>query len=131
VFRIGFSAQETTAGVANVLLVKRSSANSGGTSAAATAVPNDSTNPAATATVLNYTANPTALGTAVGTVRAARIFIPTSGTDTSDFVNEWDFGNIIGQAIVLRGTSQVLAINLNATTVTGGTWTCYVEWSEE
>ena len=131
IVRIAFSAQVTTAGVANVLLIKRSAANTGGTSTAATAVEHDTTDPAATATVLSYTANPSALGAALGTVRAARIFIPTSGTDTSDFVNEWDFGTGPDKTIVLRGTAQVLAINLNATTVTGGTWTCYVEWTEE
>jgi hypothetical protein len=131
IVRIAFSAQETTAGVANVLLIKRSAANTGGTSAAATAVPHDSTNSAATATVLNYTANPSALGAAVGTIRSARIFIPTSGSDVADTVDEWDFGFGPEQCIVLRGTTQVLAINLNATTVTGGTWNCYVEWTEE
>jgi hypothetical protein len=131
VLRLGFSAQVTTAGVVNVLVVKRSAANTGGTSASATAVSHDSSDGAATATVLNYTANPTGLGAAVGTVRAARIFFPTSGTDVSDFVNEFDFGNGPDKAIVLRGTTQVLAINLNAATVTGGTWTCYVEWTEE
>jgi hypothetical protein len=131
VLRVAFSAQETTAGVANVLLIKRSAANTGGTSAAATVVPHDSANAAGTATVLNYTANPSALGAAVGTVRAARLFIPTTGTDTADFANEWDFGMGPEQAVVLRGITQVLAINLNSTTVIGGTWTCYIEWTEE
>lgn len=131
ILRVAFSAQETTAGVANVLLIKRSAANTGGTSAAATAVPHDSNDVTASATVLSYTANPSALGAAVGTVRAARVFIPTTGTDVADFINEWDFGTNSEKAIVLRGTAQVLAINLNATTVTGGTWTCYVEWTEE
>lgn len=131
IIRIAFSAQETTAGVVNVLLIKRSAANTGGTSASAIAVPHDSTNSAATATVLNYTANPSSLGTSVGTVRAARVFIPTTGTDTADFSNEWDFGMGPEQAIVLRGISQVLALNLNSTTVIGGTWTCYIEWTEE
>jgi hypothetical protein len=131
IIRIAFSAQETTAGVVNVLLIKRSAANTGGTFATATAVPHDSNDAAATATVLNYTANPSALGAAVGTIRAARIFIPTSGTDTSNSVNESDFGIGPEKAIVLRGTTQVLAVNLNATTVAGGTWTCYVEWTEE
>jgi hypothetical protein len=131
ILRVGFSAQVTTAGVVNILLIKKSAANSGGTSAAATAVPHDSSDAAATATVLNYTANPTTLGAAVGTVRAARMFIPTSGTDIADFVNEWDFGYLPEKCVVLRGTTQVLSINLNATTVAGGTWTCYVEWTEE
>jgi len=131
VLRIGFSGTQTTAGTVNVLAIKRSSANSGGTSASATAVVHDSTDGAVSATVLNYTANPTSLGTAVGTVRAVRAFIPTTGTAASSQFYEFDFGEWAEKAVVLRGTSQVLALNLNATTVTGGAWTCWVEWSEE
>lgn len=130
VLRLAYSAQQTTAGVDNILVIKRSTANTGGTSASATRVPHDSNDAAATATVLNYTANPT-LGTAVGTVRAARMFIPTAGTDISTFVYEYDFGALPEKAIVLRGTGEVLAINLNGATISGGTWTCFVEWTEE
>ncbi len=130
VIRVGFSAQLQASGVVDVLLVKRSTANTGGTSAAATAVPNDSSSAAATATVLNYTVNPT-LGATVGTVRGARVFFPTAGTDTGDSVYEWLLGNIPGQAIVLRGTTQVLALNLTGATINGATWVCYVEWTEE
>ena len=131
ILRIGFSLQVTTAGIINVLLVKRSAANSGGTSAAATAVPHDSNDAGATATVLNYTANPSGLGAAVGTVRGVRIFPITSGSDVYTTWQEFEFGNLPEKAVVLRGTSQVLALNLNAATVTGGTWICFVEWTEE
>lgn len=130
IIRVGFSAQLQASGVVDVLLVKRSSANTGGTSAAAAAVPNDSGSAAATATVLNYTVNPT-LGATVGTVRGARVFFLTAGTDAGDSVYEWLLGNIPGQAMVLRGTTQVLAINLAGATINGATWVCYVEWTEE
>lgn len=130
VLRIGFSCQQTTAGVQNIVLVKRSTANTAGSFSVSIAVPHDSTDAAATATVVTYTANPT-LGTSVGNVRAARVFIPTAGTDLSTFVYDFNFGTLPEKAITLRGTTQVLALNLNGATVTGGTWTCFVEWTEE
>jgi hypothetical protein len=131
ILRIGFSATQTTAGTANVLLIKRLSANAGGTSAAATSAPHDSTDSAATATVLNYTANPTSLGTSVGTVRAVRAFIPTTGTAAASQYYEFDVGDRAEKAIILRGNTQVLSVNLNSTTVSGGLWTIWVEWTEE
>jgi hypothetical protein len=130
VLRIGFSATQTTAAAVNVLVIKRSTADTGGTSAAATAVPMDSSDAAASATVLNYTANPTP-GTSVGTVRAVRAFIPTTALASASQYYEFDFGQLAEKAVVLRGTTQVLALNLNSVTVTGGAWTCWVEWTEE
>jgi hypothetical protein len=129
VTKIEIDATRTTAGSVDALLIKRSTANTGGTSAAATAVPHDSNNAAASATVLSYTANPT-LGTAVGTLRTTKMFIATTTTAGAEHV-EWDFGNRPGQAIVLRGTSQVLAINLNSVAVAGSSFDIYVEWTEE
>lgn len=129
ILRIGISGIQTTAGLVNVILAKRSTANSGGTSVAATAVPNDSANGAATATVLSYTVNPTP-GTLVGNVRGGLIEIGGAASVVNEGVI-YDFGNLPGQCIVLRGTNQVLAVNLNGVTVTGGSMTYWVEWSEE
>jgi hypothetical protein len=123
---------QTTAGHPVIQLVKRSTANTGGTSAAVTAVPYDSSDAAATGTVLSYTANPTALGTSVGVVRAGRIFVPTSATASDQHGVRWDFGTRDnGKAVVLRGTTQVLAVNLNSVTLTGGSLSINVEWTEE
>lgn len=112
----------------NLQLVKRSTANSGGTSSSVTAASHDSANAAATATVLSYTANPT-LGTLVGVVRTARFSFVTVGTDTLG--EDWDFGTRPSQAIVLRGTSQVLAVNFGGVTITGPVVDITVEWTEE
>ena len=113
----------------NVLLIKRSTANSGGTSSAAIAVSHDSNNAAATATVLSYTANPT-LGTAVGTMRVQKQFANVLATGSSDVIN-WEFGQDTSQGITLRGTSQVLAVNLNGTIITTPSYDIYIEWTEE
>lgn len=130
ILRIGFSATQTTAAAVNVSLLKRSTANTAGTSAAANRVPHDSTDAAASGTVLNYTANPTA-GTLVGILRAVRAFIPTASLAAASQYYEFNFADRPEKAPVLRGTSEVLALNLGGVTVAGGAWTCFVTWTEE
>lgn len=130
ILRIHFTFTTTSGSgaAANISLIKRSATNTGGTSASVTAVPYDSNNAAATATVLSYTVNPTSLGAAIGAIRSIRDAIVASNT-----INQvlWDFGNRPSQAIVLRGTSQGLVINLNGATVTGSIADIDIEWTEE
>ena len=120
---------QTTAAQVNVLIIKRSTANTAGTSTAPTRVAYDSTNAAATATVLAYTANPT-LGTAVGTASASRAFIPGAATASDAQGLEIVSGDVGQQSMTLRGIAEVLAVNLNATTVTGAAINVTVEWTE-
>lgn len=133
VTRIVFSAVATAPTNRRVRLVKRSTADTGGTSAVVTAVPHDSASAAATATVLSYTANPTS-GTFVGNLRARIVGIPMINPPseaTMSVVPEYTLGNLTDEPIVLRGTGEVLAINLQGLTLTGGAVNCYVEWTEE
>jgi hypothetical protein len=127
---VRISGISTTAITTQVLLIKRSAANTGGTSAALTRVPHDSNSAAATAAGLSYTVNPTALGAAVGTVRQDRLSFAVTGSVAQDPL-VWDFGDRPAQAIVLRGTTQILAINLNGVTITGGSISVDIEWTEE
>lgn len=128
--RIEFTSTQTTAGVNTIFLVKRSTANSAGTSTALTAVSHDSSNSAATATALSYTANPT-LGTTVGNIRATRV-LSDAITSVSPDVQLWEFNTLTSQSIVLRGTSQVLAINFNGAALPAGlSVTAAIEWTEE
>lgn len=133
VTRLLVSASQTSA--ANVLLqlLKRSSANTGGTSTTPTAVPYDSADSAATATVRAYTANPSSLGTLVGVVAAVKAFLSTgSGNNSNSTILEYHFGAPNNaKEIVLRGTSEVFSLNLNAFTVAGGVFAISVEWTEE
>lgn len=121
----------TTGGgvVSNVILLKRSTANSGGTSTTLTNVPHDSADTAATATVRSYTANPTT-GTLVGNIRSIKINSPLVSAITAPSDPEWLFGTR-GKAIVLRGTGEVLSINLAGVTISGAAFSIYVEWTEE
>jgi hypothetical protein len=131
VTRLEISGQQTTAAAAQVVVLVRSTADTGGTHSAPTIVPFDSNSPAASATVLSYTANPT-VGNLVGNLFAGYVFLaaPATATVGSDKVI-LDYGNRPSQAIVLRGTSQVLAVNLNGATVTGGAFDINIEWTEE
>lgn len=122
----------TTAGAGasvSATLVKRSTADTGGTSTTPTAVAYDSTNSAATATFRAYTVNPTSLGTAVGSIRATRLVLAQVGTAGQPIT--WAFDGNYSQFPTLRGTSEQLCINFNTTTITGPVISISIEWSEE
>lgn len=129
------TSSSATPAALDVVLLRRSTANSSGTSTAPTAVAHDSTNVSASATVLAYTANPTT-GTAVGTIRNSKFFQTLATYTATDFPTKdqitWDFGNRPSQAIVLRSASEVLAINLNGSSATStASFDIDVEWTEE
>ena len=129
ILRVGFIATQTTAAIRDIVLLKRSTANTGGTFTNPTRVPLDSTNAAATATVNAYTVNPTSTGTLVGNIRTYKAYINTTSNAPNSY--EWIFGDKNGQAIVLRGTAEVFAINMNSVTSAGNLCDIFIEWSEE
>jgi hypothetical protein len=112
-----------------VYLIKRSTADTGGTSTSPTVVPLDSQNTAGTATCRAYTVNPT-LGTTVGVVRTTiQPFTSSASAIPPEIMR---FGITHGdQSLVLRGTSQVLAINYAGVTIpSSAVLTVTVEWTE-
>jgi len=118
-----------------ITLLKRSTADTAGTSTAPTRVAHDSLNAAVTATVLAYTANPTT-GTLVGAYRNLRMTLQLTPQTATDFPISLpyieDFGQRGGQPIVLRGVAEVFAVNLAAiATITGWLFDISVEWTEE
>ena len=133
--KIGISGTQTTSQQRTVLLVKRSTADVGGTSITQTAVPLDSNNPAATATVRSYSANPTTLGTSLGTI--ASMFLPvdnpTGGVNTlmtSDY-REIMLGTNSSQSVTLRNANEMLSINMNSVSSAGSSFNIFIEWTEE
>lgn len=116
--------------IVSAQLLKRSTANSGGTSSLLTATPHDTNDTASTATVRVYTANPT-VGTLVGVMRADKTDSPLLSSTTNPNGIVYTFGTRPSRAVVLRGINQVLAFNLNGVTLSGGAVSCYVEWTEE
>lgn len=131
----------TAAGSQQFFLIKRSTADTTGTFVAATAVPLDSNNAAATVNrVGHFTANPGALGTAVGTLVTKRVASPAAIPATWAGVVQdagFDFltifqNSILDQPVVLRGVAQCLALNFNGVAlVAGQTHAYYITWIEE
>lgn len=130
ILQVGISATAAADTKVNTVLIKRSAANTGGTSSTPAIIPHDSTSAAATAVIRAYTANPSGLGATVGTLRTVKF--DAIGTSTVvPMVPIFDFGNRPGQAIVLRGTAEVLAVNLSATTVITPSFNVWIEFTEE
>ena len=120
-------------------LIKRSTANSGGTSSVVTNVPMDANDSAATATVRIYTANPSSLGTSVGNV-ASGTLISVVNAGSAYTVPQSPCGaqvifdhKLTGEPVVLRGTGQGLTLNFNATIPASSTpkIAITVYWTEE
>jgi hypothetical protein len=118
----------TTGGATNsrIQLIKRTTANSGGTTSTATVGAYDSTDPAATATANGYTAAPT-LGNAGPTVGNGPAFTAAAGSFS--YAKTW--GARPSKALVLRGTGESLCVNNAVAIGTSGSWTITVEWTEE
>ena len=125
--RIFISGVQTTAGSADVLLVKRSTANTVGTRVAGAAVPMDAADAAASSIPGVYTANPTT-GTLVGAIGRRYLGVSGAAALTGPGI-EWRFGEN-GKEVTLSGTAQGIAINLNGVTLTGGTVNVEIEWYE-
>ena len=128
VLRVEVSIGATAAGFADVVLIKRSAANTAGASTTPTPVPNDANDAAATSVVTVYTGNPTP-GAAVGNVRWVKMGVTAADQVVTQL---WNFTQNNDKAIVLRGTAQGLAINLNGDALlTGEVFSYSIEWTEE
>lgn len=119
-----------TAVTVSASIVKRSAANTGGTSTAPTAVPLDSASPAAAVTLAAYTDNPTTSGTTVGIIATEKLTLPLTTTVVGKGAAV-DFGIRNSQPVVLRNGAESLAVNLNGVTVSGPKINLDVEWTEE
>jgi len=121
---------QTTAGLNVWSLLKRSTANTGGTSVTAPGIPVDSASAAATAVARAYTANPTA-GTLVGRYSVLHVDAPAPGTaGIGSSVGRVKFDTV--GAVVLRGVNEVLAWNFNGAALpTGLSVSCSFDWSEQ
>lgn len=118
-----------------VTVVKRATANTGGTLATSTALPVpyalDSTNPAATATTQSWTANPTLTDSTPGILASGVGVFVTTGTSAGNggLLFDWESRNFM-EAITLRGVAQQMCVNFNATTVSSGVININAAWTE-
>jgi hypothetical protein len=125
VTRVLVSCTQTTAGIVTLNIIKRSAADTGGTSAAMTAVPDDSTFTAVSAP-LSYTGTGPTAGTAVGNVDTYQLGCNAAATAGPNDIYVLDRRL---KPIVLRGTAQQLAVNFGGA-ITGGNLTVTYEWQE-
>lgn len=135
VISVTFGGTATAAAEFPALLIKRSTANTAGTFVAGTVVAHDSNDTSVAPTVGHYTANPTT-GTTVGTVSRRWVGMPiatTAGAFPAENLTPDANATLLDKPIVLRGTSQQLAINGNGTALPAGAanWYCSFEWLEE
>lgn len=129
VTRIAIGGIAGTAGYLKIAVLRRSTANSAGTSTAPTAMKHDTNSDAASGVLALYTANPTT-GTLVGVLHAGRVFLPLV-TATGSYQWVWEAGRD-EQAIVLRGATDILAINGQGDTVpASGVLDLDITWVEE
>lgn len=121
--RIKLSGVATAAGNMPAQLVRRSSAGTLGSAvlAAVTGIKHDINDAAATATISTVgTANYTTLGTLVGALAADRLQMAATGAGVGFTPLCWDFSTRSDKALVLRGTSDFICINLNGAAIPAG-----------
>lgn len=121
----------TAASIYDHYIVKRTTANTGGTSTTKTAAQSDSNDATQTATLSLYTANPTT-GTGV-TVEGNKTYLSASATPgAAALPYVYTFGTRNDKAIVLRGTTESLAINFGGQAVpSGANLYLSIEWTED
>ncbi len=127
ILQLAISYTGSAAGAGTFFLLRRSSANSGGTSSSTTPGKMDVNDGASTSTIKTYTANPSSLGTTASQL-ACFTMTPVAQVSTAIFaytqastdVQIFNY-SISGQPIILRGTSDILALNCNGTSPSGGT----------
>lgn len=128
VTRVTVSGIATSAATNDVQLVKRTTANSGGTATQPTICQHDSNDAAPTAVANLYSANPT-LGSGAGAPRGQKLNLGAAGAAG---VVVWDFTTRNSKGMVLRGTTQLLALNWSGNAVPSGTsLSLDIEWTEE
>ena len=127
--RLTFSGLATTAGGSIVSWGITTAAFTGGTTASANFNQGtlDSSNPAATAVPLYYTAAPTGGG---APINIETFEYPFELAASLNYVVSSTFGNRAAQCPTLRGTTQFIYLSI-PTAAAGGKYTVAIEWTEE
>lgn len=120
-------------------LLRYTSADTAGTAATTTAnwantiSKRDTNDPAASATLISYSANPTINDASPTYVASAELTLPvtSAGTVTRPIVWDFDMPFSFVKGVVLRGASQQACINLNAVSVSSGLLHVAIDWTEE
>ena len=128
--RILFTGQSTTAQTDPIAIIKRSTANSGGTSVSPAVTPYDANSTASAAVFSVYTANPTT-GTTVGVIADPLFSFGNLTTGGAQLIDSGLIFGQLGSPIVLRGVAQSVSVNLNGASFAGLRANCTFEWTED
>lgn len=139
VFRVHLVTVQSAAGINSWQLVKRATANTGGTSAVIAAVRSDTNDPPETAVVRSYSVNPTTLGALIGNAWAGFIGAPANPPPPpapqglAGLIGiTIDFTELFGKPIFLRSPSDVLAWNFGGAAAPAGlSIRAGFNWTEE
>lgn len=130
IINIRISGFATGNNVVQVDLIKRSTADTGGTPTTLTAVPWDSSGPAATATIVSYASAPS-LGALVGPLCACQVEIPAKA-GVGGYITAWDFNKDGMSPVILHGPNEIVALNfVGVTPPAGGAFNITFEWIEQ
>lgn len=130
ILRVIISGIATAATSATVNVIRRTTANTGGTASAVTPVVQDGSE-ASAATVQSYTANPT-LGTATapgGTMKTLTVPLGTASAPQAPVILDFMANGITPPT--LRKATDVFALNFNAVTVAGNSLNITIEHDEQ
>ena len=136
--RIGISGTAGTLVSLPVTILRRASLDTGGTAATTTALPvaatNFSSDPAATAVLVAYTANPTIVDSSPVYFRTGIASFNTTAALVAQARTFWEFGETIGEFSrgldILKNTAQQVCVNFNAVSVTSGLVNIDITWVE-
>ena len=130
---MGFSTVQTTEGINGWSVLKRSTANTGGTSEVNAEVSFSSNYPSPEATTRTYTANPT-LGVAVGNIWTGYVdspeVVPTETGDSFAGV-KLNFLQTYGAPLALLNSNELIALNFGGGALPAGMAVlAWVSWYE-
>lgn len=131
--QIQISGIATAATAIPIAVIKRSTSNTGGTSATLAAVNLDSStaSAAAAASVLTYTANPSALGTSLGNLATARMILSTASASVGTSPIVISFERMYMRMPTLRDSTESICINYGGATASGNALDISISWTEE
>ncbi len=130
--RITVTGQATSATQMDIVFLRRSTANTGGTPTSITLGYDDSLDPAPTATVTKYGAAPTLGAQFGGSVLDVQINFPAPGGGNPPLPAAWPPSSEGTKTLTLRGANEGVCWNWNgAAWPAGGDASITVEWTEE
>lgn len=121
------SCTQTSSGIITLSIVKRSTADSGGTSSSMTTVPDDSAYAAASTTPKTYTGTGPTVGTPVGTLDSYQLGCLATSTSSPNDI--YIMPGVQFSPIVLNSATQQVAVNFGGA-IGGGQLTVTFTWKE-